>query len=385
MTSLRISLDPPHNGANRHAHPFGPGDIVAGKAVLTLKDDENIEFVMIEFKGKCRMQEGQGRDEAIHEIPLFSFQKTLFQGPFKMRADVYEYPFSFTFPASFSYKVSQFRDGGRMWVGKNGGEFPLPPSCEADGFAGECQIYYRLTATVPRTFSNWEDKMSLNYVPYRLEFSPNPESKTHTLREFNHRNYRLTSNGIPRPLSKTELIKHSLHRSTDTLTINFTISATVPTRIVLGQTYPVLITVISKDEGLEGIEPEFVLKDYTFRLISKTEFRTPGFLTDNYLYADGDFILSSGPLNVEFPVNTPKRLLGMFPQRRPAFGFPPPSFASLAVKRSYGLELKVSVVCLGDETSFKVHWNNVEVHASEMETGMVEAMRTLEGIEKDRW
>jgi hypothetical protein len=378
---IRIFLDSTPKRSDVRTRIFTPGSLIGGKVVLTLSDDETIEGVVIEFKGICRTKNGRNHDARCHDIVLFRLCKSLFLGPFKMRKDKYEYQFQFRFPETWNHKVCEFRDGGRMWkdIGGNGdgtGKMPLPPSIKDDGYNGSCAVFYQLSARVPRTFYDWEDKIDLNFSPYRMELEPDHRLKTSDVCDPNHQNFRLTDEGIPRPLSKSELLKHGFHRSSDTHTINFTLSATGPTNIVLGKPYPVVITLVSKDEGLEGIEPQFWLKDYHLRLKSKTYYRVPGLLEDHISFCDGHVPLSSGVLNGTLLVNTPKRLVGLFPKKD---GLAPPGFTSLSIKRMYGLELKVKVVCLGEETTIKIHWPSVEVFSSKMEEGVEEAMSSIEG------
>jgi hypothetical protein len=65
----------------------------------------------------------------------------------------------------------------------------------------------------------------------------------------------------------------------------------------------------------------------------------------------------------------------MFPKDRI---YAPPTFESWAVKRAYGLELKVEVECLGEESGFKVKWPDVVLYAAKMEDGVEEAIKSIE-------
>lgn len=286
-----------------------------------------------------------------------------------MRKDKYEYPFPFNFPRTWNHKFNEFREQCQ-WkeLGAGTGEMPLPPSCgpEEDS-GGECEIYYRLTATVPRTFSDWEDKITLDFSPCRLELSPEPSLVKSTVREPNHRNFRLDYDGRPRALSKREMMKYGFHKSSDTHVMDFTFAATGPTCIVLGQSYPVLVTLVSKTEGLEGIEPEFMLKGYQLRLKSRTDIRAPGAIMDHVELLERHAPLSSGTLDAVLLVGTPKQIQGLL---------------SVAVKRSYALKPKATMSCLGDDTSVKVLWPEVEVLSSKMNEEVQEALRAVgNGIE----
>lgn len=69
---------------------------------------------------------------------------------------------------------------------------------------------------------------------------------------------------------------------------------------------------------------------------------------------------------------TPK---GMFPIRGP---YPPPTFSSSCIRRTYGLGLKAALECLGEEERFKIHWMGVKVLAAKMEPGTEEEIRGIE-------
>jgi hypothetical protein len=65
----------------------------------------------------------------------------------------------------------------------------------------------------------------------------------------------------------------------------------------------------------------------------------------------------------------------MFPKDRI---YAPPTFDAWAVRRNYGLELKINVECLGGTSSFKVKWPSVFLHPAKMEGRVEEAIGAIE-------
>jgi hypothetical protein len=171
---------------------------------------------------------------------------------------------------------------GRLFA--SSGEQMLPPTCmDEDGLSrSNCSIYYHLTARVPRAFSDWEDKASLNFIPFRRGISLELSVKPSKDRGPEHVNYRISHDATPRALTKSELLKHSFHRNVETRTKNFTLEAAGSTRIVLGETYPITLTLISSDVEISSIAPTFTLKSHHLRLKSQTDIRVPGALFGDY-------------------------------------------------------------------------------------------------------
>jgi len=126
--------------------------------------------------------------------------------------------------------------------------------------------------------------------------------------------------------------------------------------------------------------PQFVLKEWMLRLKSRTDFRLPGTFVDYRMRLDGHVSLSHGKLDEVLPMGMPKTLQGLFPTSK---GLVTPAFLALAVRRKYGLELKVVVECLGDETNLKVVWPEVEVLAETIESQDERAVGEMSGRMED--
>jgi hypothetical protein len=54
------------------------------------------------------------------------------------------------------------------------------------------------------------------------------------------------------------------------------------------------------------------------------------------------------------------------------------------VRRSYDLELKVDVECLGETSKFKVKWRNIILYPAKMEGSVEQAIKTIESSTAQR-
>ena len=211
--SLKVVLDPPYERSNPKAQVFSPGDKVSGKAVLDLKTEEKVDSICAEFKGKFKVQSGRGQDARSYEFEMFIQKKKLFQGPFKLRASTYEYDFSFKFPEYFEHNFKEFSEEAFFPGQVKAGPHQLPPTIEEEDIrSGSCSISYTLSIRIPKTFGVWEDKVTLYYTPCRTH-NPAPFPKSSTDFATLQRQFRLSSEGIPRPAFKTRSDKGSISSS----------------------------------------------------------------------------------------------------------------------------------------------------------------------------
>jgi hypothetical protein len=388
---LKIRLSSPYDRGLHGRYTFGPNETVSGKVVFSPKSEETVESISVEFKGKVKTRHGSDKNQHSYEDVLFFHTQNLFKGPYKMRAATYEYPFSFTCPESFDYRGASFRDEG-VFKGTGGtgpGKLPCPPSCRndaygcGDGFGGggEVEVHYHITARIPRTFTDWEDRVNLNFSPWRKELHVREERKKATPNLYvpEHVHYRVTHEGVPRPLTKMEAFKESVKKKPETKTVNFSLAATAPTQIVIGEPYQMEITLVSNNAEELGIVPEFRIQSYELLLKETTDLRVPGVFTDHVTYLDGHVPLSSNAkLEKVLPPNKSMMFNGMFPEKSARGAYPAPTFTSFCVRRTYGLELKAVVECLGETRRFKIHWANVKLYPARMEPGVEEAMRSIE-------
>jgi hypothetical protein len=378
--SLRVFVEQRSDGEKLQPRLFIPGDRVVGKVVLTLTEDETVENIIIDLKGKCKTKivrgSGQNRHTHRYELEFYTDRRLLFKGPFKMRADTYEYPFAFQLPESFTYTASGFSDQNWSPEYSTMGTKPLPPTCLGPYGRHECEIYYRLTARVPKTFSDWEDKYHLNFSPPRTVSDPNPLLKANENNASTyHRHYRLTDDGTCRTLTTRESLKETFKHNAATNSVNFTLNAVAPIAIVIGRPYTIDLTLASPDEATGNIMPDFKLKAWALILKSRTDIRVPGLFSDHQQLLEDHIEINHGTLNIPILLNKSLRITGMFPKDRI---YAPPTFDAWAVRRNYGLELKIDVECLGETSSFKVKWPHVFLYPAKMEGGVEEAIKAIE-------
>jgi hypothetical protein len=371
-SSLRIFLEGPSDGAKPQPRLFIPGDIVAGKVVLTLQEATNIASISIELKGCCGTQVSRydislkETQTTFYSNQFLTLKETLFTGPFKMRASTYEYPFSFRLPETFDHKCGFFNNKPFAPEYRLPGPKPMPPTCKVPHRGdSHCGISYHLTARIPRTFSNWDDIKFLTFSPVRTEPDPAPipQNADKSSASPCRCHYRITDEGTYRKLTMGESMKEAFHHSAATSTVNFTFNATVPTTIVIGNSPAIDMTLICLDSAKGNPLPPFTLKSYALFLKSWTTFRA----RSRFFDVTDQSILSSeimrGTLNIPLPPNETISVNGLFPTDET---YTCPTFVHDAVKREYALELKVVVDCLGEESNFKLKSGRVVLLAARM-------------------
>jgi hypothetical protein len=368
--SLLLSLYPPYERFYPRRYLFTPGEKISGKVTLNLKEHATIDRIFLDFKGRCLVHDGGGDNENSYVEIMFQTTKELFRGPFKLQAAVYEYPFELYFPEKFDFKSTRWPVNTLFEAER--GLLPLPPSLER----GLSTITYRLKVKIPRSFGDWKDKIHLHFTPFRKDFNPasNPQlSKDNTIF---YRNYKLTSEGIPRPFTKAEVLMRTFHKSPSNQTFGFSLSATAPTSIILGKPYPIEVTVIPTTTDVWENSPEVRLKYHILSLKGKTSVRVPCGTSESTGSGLFDHQLSAGPCDVALVPNKTLKLTGMFTKRlaQPTV----PIFTSFGAKLTYGLKLKITVSCLGEDSEFKIKWPEIKVYPSKMEPGLEDAMRAVE-------
>lgn len=115
----------------------------------------------------------------------------------------------------------------------------------------------------------------------------------------------------------------------------------------------------------EGTLPEFRLKDHEVIIETRTYVRAPGALMDkNDLFKDlSSLSRGARASNVVLPLDAPVEFGNVF--ALPG-DYVAPSFTTVAVGRVYGLDLKATVGCLGDEFKFRVKLPRVTVFSTKV-------------------
>jgi len=104
--------------------------------------------------------------------------------------------------------------------------------------------------------------------------------------------------------------------------------------------------------------PVFSLRRCELDLKASTDVRVPSLLSDRTQHNSEHIPVSAKSLPmVELPVNKEVTFNGMFPQQGKMYETE--SFTSWAVRRTYGLELRAVVECLGSENRVKIKWPSV--------------------------
>jgi hypothetical protein len=170
-------------------------------------------------------------------------------------------------------------------------------------------------------------------------------------------------------------LKETFKHNAATNTVNFTLNAVAPIAIVIGRPYTMDLTLASPDEATGNIMPDFKLKAWALILKSRTNIRVPGLFSDHQQLLEDHIEINHGTLNIPILLNKSLRITGMFPKDRI---YAPPTFDAWAVRRNYGLELKIDVECLGETSSFKVKWPHVFLYPAKMEGGVEEAIKAIE-------
>lgn len=374
---LSIMLDKPdgvsglgvQRPAARRFRLFIPGEQVIGKVVLKLEKDSEISGVVIRFRGKCKSQVPHGDNSISHKFFMFTFEKQLFKGPFKLKADTYEWPFSFAFPEHFEMKGNPFEGkSSKFLMGKQ----PLPPSMVMRERDTEAHVQYKLQARVPCHVVGWKAKINLNFTPVRLEALPDPQfiSRKQMQPPWTEP-FRYTEDFVPRPLTAKEKLRSIFHTSSDNHNITFSFSASAPTSIVIGKPYPLTLTLNS--EPTDMVMPSFILQSARAHLDAETYLRVPGVFRDHEKYEENNIELyHTHHINFELPPNQPVTLKHFFPAVLDA----PPTFSSPSLIRTYKLSLHFKITVLEEEFSVACKFPRVTLFAARMENGVEEAIGT---------
>lgn len=379
---LHVYLQPPSTTIEGHG-TYIPGDEVAGYVKLYLHKETTVNTIFVHFKCECKSQAGQGKNARHWKSVLFSFRQTLLPGSVKMQAGTYEYPFTFRFPATFTFAGNPFTRNSPSFS-QAPGRHPLPPSCSGSSSSGAYSISYAVLAVSERSLHKWSHNVNLNFVPFRTDANPNPVLVVSKAGQRPFQHFKLGDDALPRPLGARESMKNALHHSDDVSTINFTLKAKAPTVIVAGRAYPVEVTLlILSNKGKTDSMPDFRAKNFTLSAKANTNIRVPVMFSDSIATVETKVLLGSINTDTLLPLNTPKTLNGLLSHPSAtlyARTIPAPTFKSVAISRSYGLELKATIDCLGEEHKFTVRWWNVTFQSARMEPGIEEAIIAIENI-----
>jgi hypothetical protein len=304
---------------------------------------------------------------------MFKFSKQLFDGgDYKLRATNYEWPFAFQFPENFNGDLAGLDNPSR---GFTVGPQPLPPSTSVENAMGSSwgKINYKLEAVIPKNFINIKAERFLNFSPVRLETAPHSMHVNKKQIESQHeQKFRFDAVG-PRSLTTKESFKDHFHSNPDTKIIKFRVEISAPTVVVIGKTYPIMVTL--KSTTTEEIVPEIKLDSIEAHFKAFTQIRTSGTFGDyvrDYETAV-PLITSKGGLNIKLLTNEAVPVTGVFANRI----YAPPNFSTVSMCTTYRLSVHLKLRCLDDIYKSSCKWPTVMLLPAKMEEGIEEAAELI--------
>lgn len=201
--SLKIELD---HGSNSSQHYY-PGQTLTGKVIANFTKQQSVTITTITFRGKIDTEyiesragsagNTHGPRRRAHEtIRLFEIQHTLFQGPYDVIPQTFEWPFMFNIPVDCNHTRVGNTSPGFIPDGPS----LLPPTFEhiETTFAHDarCRVKYKLVAAVQSggMFKNHSTELpvqlsrcSMTKAPWPVlidrPFRPSPNWSSSSLRE----------------------------------------------------------------------------------------------------------------------------------------------------------------------------------------------------------
>jgi hypothetical protein len=380
-SDLKVLIGPSYNRRELQRRLFNPGEQVTGIVRLILQKETEISHIEVGFRGKCKTWCGSGNSPRTCRIQMFNFIKTVLNGPLMVPSGTHDYPFTFVFPKTFTFRGSWYAGDSSPFTNHQGTHM-LPPSCaDLSETRGGYSINYKIRARIPRSIlPAWKDKVTLNLATYRAEEFPDPSPVTRQANKLESLKFKIDDSQIPRPLSTRDSLKTVFHapQSIGIGTVSFSLKVKAPTSIVIGKQYPLDMTLTTK--GPTGVEvvPGFELKYFSLNLKSMTSFRVPAFNSDVEAILEAHTSINFKDVDVTLVPNTPKQFINMFAWKDQRLA---PTFTSTAVRRYYWLELRTKIVCMGESHIFQLDWRDVNVHGTTMESQNEETTRTVGDVE----
>lgn len=320
------------------AHCFLPGDRVSGKVILIAKGDEKIKDISVNFKGSLFTKYTAHNWVDTYRFNIFNLNKTLLQGPAKMPASTYEYPFFFEVPTGFTSPVAWegYSKPGDLYSHPPGSVWPTPPTFEDAKLLHDSHtdwnITYTLTAQAKKTMLNLGDELPIIITrPPTLNRGP----------------------GILRQEARDDFTQNIKH-STGNYRLRISVLAQPTTAIIIGKPFTIAFT-------LQGNSPEFdynmplpeiQLKDYTMNLHSSTTVAVPigkKFLSCSAL-CPFEFFPDKRIVNTPMRFNEPVHMQETLPSSFRS----PPSFKTVLLERRYYFQINAHVSCLDKTAKLKI-------------------------------
>ncbi|OBT77361.1 hypothetical protein VF21_03395 [Pseudogymnoascus sp. 05NY08] len=337
VARFRVVLDPPYSMTDQKAHHYLPGDPVSGKVILAAKDGEKIKSISVTFKGSFYTKATQGNLEGTYRFDIFNFSITLLQGPFKMTASTYEYPFLFEIPRGFA-----------------GSMRPTPPTCDdatqlRDTYS-DWKIVYSISARGEKSMFGLGDELPIVVTASRPALHPGPGVLRQDARDGFKQSYAFTNEGIPRALTKTESFKGTANN----YQLNLSLLAAPTTAIIIGQPFTIAFTLQTDTPTSNYRLPEFYLRDYTIALCSSSAVWTPYNKGKSYIGTTAlhpfEIFPSKRTTNAPLRLNEPVALQETLPTSFQST----PSFKTLLFERRYYFQIHANVSCFDNTVKLKI-------------------------------
>jgi Arrestin (or S-antigen), N-terminal domain len=279
--ALSIVLDGPSTAT------FSADDIVKGRVILQSQKDEAVGRVSIAFKGRTRtaVYRRQHADNRIHRshAEFFHFTQKLYQGHYTLRANTYEWPFEFRFPAQTDPNATSTHTFKASPPLRSSSDVhPLPPTFSHNTSWFESYIGYNLEATLARQkmfASNLDSILPLNYMSYRNADEP-PLGWKYTKKIFTAQTLRLLPEKVDAKLSMKEKMR-STFKSSELPSAKFCLKLRYPTQIHPGDQPIIHLSVQHLASTCPG-NPPVTLKYATAEIKSTIQVRSPGLATDHH-------------------------------------------------------------------------------------------------------
>ncbi|KAJ5611070.1 hypothetical protein N7510_007789 [Penicillium lagena] len=342
---------------DRKAHNFLPGDVVSGKVILSAKGDEKIKDISITFKGSLFAKSTEGNFRDTYNFDIFRLSETLLQGPAKMAASTYEYPFFFEIPKNFFNPVAWegFSKPGDLYSSPLGPMWPIPPTCEdasqlRDSYT-DWKVTYSLAAQAKKSMLSLGDELP---IVVTCEPTRNPSPAQQEARDSFTQHYTFTNSGIPKPLTKAKP-KDITQHGAGNYQLSLSLVAAPMTAVIIGEPFTLAFTlqINSPESDYRMPLPEFQLKDYTIILRSSTTTGVPhekkAFLSSSVLSPlalSPDKYIVNAPLRPNEPVLIHETLPSPFKST--------PSFKTVLLERRYFFQIHAHVSCLDNTANLKI-------------------------------
>jgi hypothetical protein len=363
VSRFRIVLNPPYSMTDQKAHHFLPGDRVSGKVILTAKDGEKIKNISITLKGSFFAKATRYNLIGTYSFDIFKLSKTLLQGPAKMAASTYEYSFFVEIPKQFTNPTT--------WEGSPKPSdlysdppdplWPIPPTCEdahqlRDQYS-DWKIVYSLAAQAEKTLLSLGDELPIVINHCRPSLNPGPGPVRQEARDVFKQRYTLTSEGIPRALSKAETLKENIQHNGNNYSLYLSLLAQPTTAIIIGEPFTIafMLQIDSSKSDYKMPMPEFQLRDYTIHFCSSTSVSVEQKKEKRYnlgttALTPFELFPSKRTVNAPLRINEPVKMQETLPSSFRS----PPSFKTVLIERRYYFQIQAHVSCLDNTVKMKI-------------------------------